>query len=269
MPLYIADYLSATEHLDAAHSGAYLHLIMHYWQKGKLPAEDRFLARIARMTDRQWAGARPTLQAFFTADWRHERIDLELDKASQKAEARAVSGSRGGNAKALNNNNSTLAKATDLLEQTPSKAPSKPLPSSSGLEREDSSLRSLSPGEIEKKADEFYRAYPKHVDPKDAKAKFVKAVRAGVDPNHIILAAGRWSQACERAGTDKQFIPAPAVWLNRGSYDSEDLPSSPARAGPHLNGHHPDKPLKTNLFIQAALESQEDADRDRRAENDH
>jgi uncharacterized protein YdaU (DUF1376 family) len=133
MPLYIADYLSATEHLDAAHSGAYLHLIMHYWQKGKLPIEDKFLARISRMTDRQWAVAKPTLQAFFSDGWNHNRINSELANAQLKAEARASSGSRGGLAKALKNNKPHIANATGLLQQTTSKLPSESLPSSSGL----------------------------------------------------------------------------------------------------------------------------------------
>ena len=68
MPLYISDYLSATSHLDAAQSGAYLHLIIHYWQKGCLPDDDKFLARIARMTDRQWASAKPTILPLFVKD---------------------------------------------------------------------------------------------------------------------------------------------------------------------------------------------------------
>ena len=51
MPLYIADYLADTAHLRAPESGAYLHLIMHYWRRGSLPDNDRQLATIAKMTD--------------------------------------------------------------------------------------------------------------------------------------------------------------------------------------------------------------------------
>lgn len=131
MPLYIADYLSATEHLDAAHSGAYLHLIMHYWQKGNLPQEDKFLARIARMTDRQWKTAKPVLQSFFADGWRHERIDSELDKAQEKAEARAECGRRGGKAKALKEKEEQLGKATISPQQKPSKNVANGLASSS------------------------------------------------------------------------------------------------------------------------------------------
>jgi len=133
MPLYIADYLSATEHLDAAQSGAYLHLIMHYWQKGGLPSDDRFLARIAKMTTRQWSAAKPTLQSFFIDGWRHDRIDSEIAKSDLKAQARAESGKRGGDSKSLNDKERALAKATVLPDKPPSKTPSKPLPSSSGL----------------------------------------------------------------------------------------------------------------------------------------
>jgi uncharacterized protein YdaU (DUF1376 family) len=78
MPLYIADYLKDTTHLGAIESGAYLHLIMDYWQSGKLPTEDRLLARIAKLTDREWKKLRPVLQSFFHDGWKHKRIDEEL-----------------------------------------------------------------------------------------------------------------------------------------------------------------------------------------------
>ncbi len=125
MPLYIAD----TEHLCAAESGAYMHLIMHYWQRGKLPIEDRFLARIARMSDREWAKAKPTIAAFFGADWSHKRIDSELEKAARKSDARAECGSRGGTVKALKTKETTIAKATILPDQNLSKTEAKALAS--------------------------------------------------------------------------------------------------------------------------------------------
>lgn len=78
MPLYVADYLADTGHLSAAEHGAYLLLIMHYWVNGGLPAEDRKLARIARMSPRKWARVRSTIAGFFGPGWFHERIDIEL-----------------------------------------------------------------------------------------------------------------------------------------------------------------------------------------------
>lgn len=88
MPLYIADYLKDTTHLGALESGAYLHLIMDYWQNGRLPDDERQLARIAKMTDREWRAAKATLQAFFHDGWKHKRIDAELAHASDVSEKR-------------------------------------------------------------------------------------------------------------------------------------------------------------------------------------
>jgi uncharacterized protein YdaU (DUF1376 family) len=88
MPLFVADYLADTAHLTAAEHGAYLMLVMNYWQRGKpLPADDKKLARIARMTDAEWADARGTLAEFFVEDagqWTHKRVEAELAVAEEK-----------------------------------------------------------------------------------------------------------------------------------------------------------------------------------------
>ena len=66
MPLYIADYLSDTRRLSAAQHGAYLLLIMEYWQTGgKLPSNATALARLASMTESEWADAEPIIASFF------------------------------------------------------------------------------------------------------------------------------------------------------------------------------------------------------------
>jgi uncharacterized protein YdaU (DUF1376 family) len=87
MPLYIADYLADTTHLSAMESGAYLHLIMNYWQNGGLPNDDRQLSRIAKLTDREWRKLKPTLQSFFGPKWRHKRIDQEILEAVRIADS--------------------------------------------------------------------------------------------------------------------------------------------------------------------------------------
>lgn len=89
MPLYIADYLKDTTHLGALESGAYLHLIMDYWQNGKLPADDKLLARISKLTEREWRKLKPVLQAFFHDGWKHKRIDEELAEVARIAESNA------------------------------------------------------------------------------------------------------------------------------------------------------------------------------------
>lgn len=100
MPLYVADYLADTGHLSTVEHGAYMLLIMHYWQKGGLPDDDKRLASIARASTEQWADIRGTLAEFFAAGWKHERIDDELEKSAKAYERRAAAGKAGGTAKA-------------------------------------------------------------------------------------------------------------------------------------------------------------------------
>lgn len=88
MPLYIPDYLADTGHLSTIEHGAYLLLIMHYWQNRGLPSDESRLARICRMTPDEWADARETLAGFFDDQWRHKRIDDELSTAERRYEVR-------------------------------------------------------------------------------------------------------------------------------------------------------------------------------------
>lgn len=137
MPLYVADYLADTGHLSVSEHGAYLLLIMHYWQHGSLPSDETRLARIARMTREQWAESRDVLAEFFEDGWRHSRIDSELQAASEKYERRAAAGRKGGNAKAADKQCSSNAKANDqaLLNQP------QPQPQSNSSELDDKVVR--------------------------------------------------------------------------------------------------------------------------------
>lgn len=83
MPLDIADYRADTAHLGALEHGIYLLLIMHYWQTGSLPNDDRQLARIACATPAEWRGARSIIEAFFLPGWKHKRVEQELTKARE------------------------------------------------------------------------------------------------------------------------------------------------------------------------------------------
>ena len=94
MPLYVADYLADTAHLGATESGAYLHLIMHYWRTGGLPERPAELARIAKVSTHKWKNISSVIQEFFHDGWKHKRIDKELARACD------ISGKRSNAAKA-------------------------------------------------------------------------------------------------------------------------------------------------------------------------
>jgi uncharacterized protein YdaU (DUF1376 family) len=129
MSLHIGDYRRDTGHLRAAGHGAYLLLIMHYWATGGLPDDDRQLAVIAGLSDREWRAMRPVLEKFFQPGWKHKRIDAELAEAHDKYERRASAGKRGGEAKAASN-------ATAMLQQTASNPNPNPNPQDRGVREE-------------------------------------------------------------------------------------------------------------------------------------
>lgn len=89
MPLYVADYLADAAHLSTLEHGAYLLLIMTYWQRGEpLPDDDKKLARICRVGPREWARMKPTLSEFFEiadGDWLHSRVQRELQNVRDKS----------------------------------------------------------------------------------------------------------------------------------------------------------------------------------------
>lgn len=106
MPLYIADYMADAAHLSTLEHGAYLLLIMAYWQRGEaLPDDDKKLARIAGLTPANWARIAPVMREFFETlgnSLVHHRVERELTKLR---------------AKSLNNRKGGLARAKQSLSE--------------------------------------------------------------------------------------------------------------------------------------------------------
>lgn len=126
MPLYIADYLADTGHLRTIEHGAYILLIMHYWQHGGLPDSDDLLARICRMTARDWSRCRDALAGLFSHGWHHKRIDAELAIASDIISKRSAAGKAGAYARYGNRSGKRNSNGMAIAEQThaPSPTPS-------------------------------------------------------------------------------------------------------------------------------------------------
>lgn len=90
MPLYIADYLADAAHLTTVEHGAYLLLIMNYWQRGKpLDNSNGRLTNVARTSNEEWAKIEPVVAEFFEVDgdvWTHKRIEQELARFRAKSD---------------------------------------------------------------------------------------------------------------------------------------------------------------------------------------
>jgi hypothetical protein len=67
----------------------------------------------------------------------------------------------------------------------------------------------------------FWEAYPNKVGKQEAEKAYAKALKSipGPDPPGVILAGVERAKASRQWG--EGFIPYPATWLNRGSWDDE------------------------------------------------
>lgn len=99
MPLHVHDYLKDTTRLSTEMHGAYLLLILDYWQSGPLPDDNAKLARITRLSPREWMVIRASIECFFRVHggkWTHKRIEAEYSDAVSRMLTSRENGKRGG-----------------------------------------------------------------------------------------------------------------------------------------------------------------------------
>lgn len=225
MPLFVADYLADTAHLSAAEHGAYLLLVMNYWQRGKpLPADDRKLARIARMSDAEWLESRDTLAEFFHEEdglWSHKRIQAEIAVAEEKTvkakkAARASAEARQASAQQMLSERSADAELLGEVREGKEEPLTETKSSTTNVRSIGKPIRPVR-DEIQER---FWKAYPSRGDAANPKApaleKFDRAVKAGADPEEVIAAAARYAEIerrAGRAGTEK--VAQAVTWLNQ------------------------------------------------------
>lgn len=97
MPVYIGDYLRDTEELTCMEHGAYLLLLMHYWQKGGEIGCD--IGRLARVCRSDEETARFILGYYFileNGNYKNKRADDEMIKAESRRLSAEENGRKGG-----------------------------------------------------------------------------------------------------------------------------------------------------------------------------
>lgn len=90
MPLWTDAYLGDTTHLSTLEHGAYLLLLITAWRTrdGKLPNNDKLLAKYSRLSDAQWKRIKPVLEPFFkvtSSNWMQGRLMDERVAVKQKS----------------------------------------------------------------------------------------------------------------------------------------------------------------------------------------
>jgi uncharacterized protein YdaU (DUF1376 family) len=224
MPLYIADYLADTAHLGALQSGAYLHLIMHYWQNGGLPEGDAALARIARLSPAEFRRERATLAAFFHEGWKHKRIDAELAHAADVSSKRRASaehrhGKRDANASANAEQLDTHARG--LSQPQPQEQTS--LRSERARELSGREIALERHGEAAVIEDEFDRAFWPAYPHKVGKPAALKAFRAARKRAELARILDGLEAYIRDKPPDRSWLN-PATFLNQDRFD--DQPAS-------------------------------------------
>lgn len=220
MPLHIADYLRDTRRLTAAQHGAYLLLIMEYWVVGNLPNDDAALARIACMLPAEWKRERSTIVSFFTKDWKHKRIDLELAKVtdiSSKRRAAAEQRHNKGNANGYANAEHEDDKSTHTRVVLSSSLPSF---SATSLELEESQKEQAC-GKNGAEFVEFWREYPNKIGKRDARKKFDEALKTVVFEKLMDGLRLYKNKADDRPWCN------PATWLHQGRWDDQPAQQQP------------------------------------------
>lgn len=207
MPFYIADYIADTRRLRAAEHGAYLLLIMEYWQRGSLPEDDVQLARIACMSDREWKKARPIIEPLFLPGWRHKRIDDELCKADAKHERRAEAGKRGGNAKAAAHDHASNARPPETDHASNALASSsQPQSETEAAQQTISEFGKAEPDDIGREISEAAAGRVESADTSPILALIDKGYDLAKDILPVIRA--RTAKAAKPIGSWRYFVPA-------------------------------------------------------------
>lgn len=197
MQLYVSDYLADTAHLNATQHGAYMLLLMNYWQRGKpLDNSNDRLAFVARLTAEEWQENKEVLSEFFQIDgetWLHTRIEIDLEKVREKSAKASFAGRSSGVQRALNHKDKDI----DI----------------------DKNITSF---------DAFWDIYPRKVGKQDAQKSYERALRLAT-PEEILQGATRFASDPNRVPT---FTPHPATWLNQGRWSDEPLPSRTPEVAP-------------------------------------
>lgn len=239
MPLYVSDYLADTPHLSTAENGAYMLLIMTYWQRGKpLPVDDKKLARIARATPEEWAVLREEVMDLFTLDegvYRHKRIDDELEKAAGKIEQAKRAGKASAASRYKRNGN---ARSTDVQREgqrngnhteldTDTEGNSKELPTRKPA-------RKTYPDDFEA----FWQAYPDRQGTSKAEAASEWQKLNADDKRLASDRLTQFKQWIARQGSDYRTLHA-CRYLSKRRWEGFEPAPPCAMSGYQIGLHHP------------------------------
>lgn len=244
MPFNVGDYLRDTGHLTVVEHGAYLLLIMRYWQDGGLPDDEKLIARYAHLTAEQWSESKDVLVALFDEGWKHKRIDAELAKAIEIIGKRKTAGQQRQSTRSASAeqmvDTSSYTGVPPSPEQLPVQLPA-PVPVAGA--------RAL--------FDELWSVFPQNPSSREAKAEAAFSATKAEDRDTILAAARRYRQwftedntARERTETaGLRYVPHLSKWIEDGVWrDAANLAVKADPAAPVVPMVRVDRVLDADLF---------------------
>lgn len=214
MPLNVGDYLRDTHYLTVVEHGAYLLLIMHYWQDGGLPNDEKMIMRLAHLTAEQWSESRSVLVALFDEGWKHKRIEAELAKAGEIIDKRRS---------AAEQRHSKSSAHAVQVESKSSYAGVPPSPTPLVIEPHASVLDAEGARVL---FDELWEVFPRNPTSSEAKAEAAFTAAKAADRPLILAAAHRYRRwftednaarkRTEDAGS--KFVSYLSKWIEDGAW---------------------------------------------------
>lgn len=206
MQLYVNDYQADTAHLNAVQHGAYLLLLMNYWQQGKpLNNSRERLQIVARMTPDEWEDNREILAEFFWIDgdmWTHARVENDLAKVREKSENASFAGRQSAVQRKRNERSTSVEQSFNYTDT------------------DTDTKKDIYTDEFEI----FWNTYPLKAGKGSAMKAWVKALKRATS-QVIMEGADRYAKDPNR---DPAFTAHPATWLNGDRWLDSPLPQKRA-----------------------------------------
>tara|TARA_R110000787_G_scaffold277133_1_gene386259 strand:- start:53 stop:769 length:717 start_codon:yes stop_codon:yes gene_type:complete len=215
IPINISDYLADTWHLDTTSHGAYLLLIMNYWQTEKPLPENR-IQGITRLDNERYNSVMGTLKEFFNedenGDWFHERIERDLAAIKKKSKLASDAGKRSAQKR-------WGAKDVDSidLDGVPIEDPQQK--SNGRVTNKNKTKNKTKSNNIP--FDDFWAIYPKSSDKKKARIKWDKI--SSDDKEKIMLYLPK--KILDPDWSDPKFILHPTTFLNGARWEDDISPA--------------------------------------------
>ena len=198
--IFYRSWMEAVAELDPVTQGEVYRAIVIYGMNNEIPE-----------------GLSPVAKAMFIM------AKPNIDANNAKRRKNAENGAKGGRPKANEKPKETQTKPKQNPNETESKPTQKPNGLMvNGLMVNENVIKTIPPKAADdERFETFWKTYPKKVGKKDAQRAW-KKIKPDKDLfDRIIKAVTDWKDSDQWTKDGGQYIPNPATWLNRGSWDDE------------------------------------------------